>query len=531
MSEDTESTSTVPPEISSGPASTSEERTPASRSGALRPVLAVLGMLGIMLGLVAWAASSPVGASPDEDYHLASIWCPRPIESSGCQFTTDNGVITSVSVPEVIAEAQACLGGSSGVGSYCIDELSETETVRTERFDNGAYPAGYYQLMRVFVGSDVDQSVFNMRVFNGLLGISLLVLCGALSTSESRRNLILASVVALVPMGVFFVASVNPSSWSITGVLVYGVSLYSAIERNGWRRGALLGLSLLGAAMAVMSRGDASFFLLVVTLVIWILVPVSRSNLRLLVISGAIGAIGAANALSTGQGGNLQGSGGWPIDLSINGFRVFVENIATWPEHVGRYWGLVSWGGPWLDIPVTGWSTIPMVMLAGGLIFAGFSVMSHRKGLALAILSGAFVGIPIVSMTLRHVVPLQQYHGRYMLPLLSFLFFVLLVKVAKRPVMIAPAQVWLLTIVASIANGFALQRVLRMHLMGVDGYVSLGFPRFLARQWWPWQIAPEVVLWGGALAFAVGLGLLLAAVGALSSRASQVTTPHGVVIG
>ncbi len=268
----------------------------------------------------------------------------------------------------------------------------------------------------------------------------------------------------------------------------------------------------------ISSRGTRATGLFVVTLVIWVLVPVSRSNLRLLVVSGVIGVIGAANALSTGQGANLQGSGGWPIDLSINGLRVLVENIATWPEHVGRYWGLVSWGGSWLDIPVTGWSTIPMMMLAGGLIFAGLSVMSLRKGLALIVLSGAFAGIPIVSMTLRHVVPLQQYHGRYMLPLLSFVFFVLLLRSATSRIELAPAQVWLLIIVASIANGFALQRVLRMHLMGVDGYISLGFPRFLARQWWPWQIAPEAVLWGGALAFAVGLSLLLGVVGALSSR-------------
>ena len=484
----------------------------------MRPMLTILGVVGIFVGFAAWAASSPVGSSPDEGYHLASIWCPRPIASSGCQYTTEEGEITTVSVPEVIAESQKCLWDSSHVGSYCIDGLSETETVKTERFDNGAYPAGYYRLMRVFVGSNVDQSVFNMRVFNAMLGISLLALCGALSTSELRRNLILSSVVAFVPMGTFFVASVNPSSWSITGVLVYGASLYSSTERTGWRRGALLGLSVLGAAMAVVSRGDASFFLFVVTLVIWVLVPVSRSNLRLLVVSGVIGVIGAANALSTGQGANLQGSGGWPIDLSINGLRVLVENIATWPEHVGRYWGLVSWGGSWLDIPVTGWSTIPMMMLAGGLIFAGLSVMSLRKGLALIVLSGAFAGIPIVSMTLRHVVPLQQYHGRYMLPLLSFVFFVLLLRSATSRIELAPAQVWLLIIVASIANGFALQRVLRMHLMGVDGYISLGFPRFLARQWWPWQIAPEAVLWGGALAFAVGLSLLLGAVGALSSR-------------
>ena len=39
------------------------------------PVLA-LAMLGAGF---AWALASPIGAAPDEGYHMASIYCPPPV--------------------------------------------------------------------------------------------------------------------------------------------------------------------------------------------------------------------------------------------------------------------------------------------------------------------------------------------------------------------------------------------------------------------------------------------------------------------
>ena len=52
---------------------------------------AVVGGLLLVLMLLTglgWAVSSPLESSPDEDYHLGSIWCPRPAgeycQNSGC---------------------------------------------------------------------------------------------------------------------------------------------------------------------------------------------------------------------------------------------------------------------------------------------------------------------------------------------------------------------------------------------------------------------------------------------------------------
>ena len=49
---------------------------------------AVVGGLLLILMLLTglgWAVSSPVESSPDDNYHLGSIWCPRP---AGCLLYT-----------------------------------------------------------------------------------------------------------------------------------------------------------------------------------------------------------------------------------------------------------------------------------------------------------------------------------------------------------------------------------------------------------------------------------------------------------
>ena len=58
------------------------------------PILIVV-IAAAVAGL-AWAISSPIGSSPDEDYHLASIWCPPPVESSGCRVQMDAQGTTTV---------------------------------------------------------------------------------------------------------------------------------------------------------------------------------------------------------------------------------------------------------------------------------------------------------------------------------------------------------------------------------------------------------------------------------------------------
>lgn len=483
-----------------------------------RTVGVVVGVVGVLIGMLSWAFASPMGSAPDEDYHLASIWCPRPSEGSGCAYQIEDGVIAEVVVPESIAKISECVWGDMNRDSACVSGYSDSVNASTARFDDGGYPWGYYQINHVLVGPDVERSVLNMRLMNTFIGVGALFLVGALASRKVRHDLLVSAAAAWVPMGVYFVASVNPSSWSITGVLIFGSALYVATQSQGTRRYLALALSAFGALLCVFSRGDAAFFVLVVTLATWILIPIAKEVIVPLVYSAGASLIGLVVMTTAGQGNNLRGDGGWASDNSMSFMGLIGENFFTLPEHVGRYWDLVSWGGPWLDVPVTGWSTITMVMVAGGVVFAGLSVMYWRKGLAVSVLLVALLGIPVVSLAMRQVYPAQQYHGRYMLPLLAVLFLFLLANKTKEQLFGGTAQVLVLAVVVGAANGFAMQRVLRKHLVGLDGRGLVGFLTFGEPAWWPWSIPPEIVFWGGSIAFTVGMAVLLLLT---SSRQSQ----------
>ena len=66
---------------------TEGRRAPAARLPLTRRHWNILGVIALLASVfalgVAWAVSSPVGASPDDDYHLGSIWCTPPLSESG----------------------------------------------------------------------------------------------------------------------------------------------------------------------------------------------------------------------------------------------------------------------------------------------------------------------------------------------------------------------------------------------------------------------------------------------------------------
>ncbi len=472
------------------------------RSGTI--LLTVLGAVAVLIGFASWAVSSPVAGSPDDDYHLGSIWCPRPIEDSGCEFRETNGTITAVKVPDSILNAQDCFAFKPEQNASCALSRSDDRSGFTERFDAGAYPWGYYQLHHLFVGPDVHRSVVTMRLVNIVLGIGGLIGVALVAPRGMKDKVIMAAMVAWVPMGVYFIASNNPSSWAISGCLIYATGMLSALEAEGPRRWGLLALSAYGAVLAATSRADSAFFLAVITLAVWFFTRFTRARIPALVISLCAAAVGLLIMVNSGQAGNLKGDGGWPVTEGSVRF-ILSKNLQQVPEFIASMWGL-TWGPGWFDVPLRGWSTLTMVFLAGGLVMAGAAHVDLRKFLASGVILGALVGVPVVSLTLRHVQPVIYYQGRYMLPLLAVLFFFWLQRGRWAP-MRTPGQMALLVVVVAVANGSALRRILLRYTVGLDS--SFSVEGLEDPQWWPWSVGPSVVWITGAFAMAVGLALLL----------------------
>ena len=156
----------------------------------------------MLLTGLGWAVSSPVQGSPDEDYHLGSIWCPRPADGS-CKMDTVNGKPV-VRVPIAVAsDIVDCYTFKSSISAGCVPGYQDSEIGWSARFDKGAYPIGYYHFHHLFVGKDAQTSVLVMRGVNVLIAVALLGTVGFCAPQRLKRPLIGAVAASWIPWGLF----------------------------------------------------------------------------------------------------------------------------------------------------------------------------------------------------------------------------------------------------------------------------------------------------------------------------------------
>ena len=155
------------------------------------------------------------GASPDDDYHLVSSWCPRPATSSCATTTIDGNLYVMAPVTTSHAPCEAFKADKSHA---CIYDYSDDTMFPTDRYNDGQYPYGFYQFHHLFTGHNVEHSVWVMRAINAGIAIILMGAIAALSRRSVRFSVLLAALVSWTPIGLYFIASNNPSSWAITGV-------------------------------------------------------------------------------------------------------------------------------------------------------------------------------------------------------------------------------------------------------------------------------------------------------------------------
>jgi len=140
--------------------------------------------------------------------------------------------------------------------------------------DDLNYSIAFYDTMRTMAGTNIELSVQVMRIFNVL--VASLFFFWALKSANwaISRALSLSWGLAMVPLGVFFVASVNPSSWTIIGVGTYWAFLASLISKSSKTRVTKISLALgviASALLALVARTDSGTYLAVTTfaIIIW----------------------------------------------------------------------------------------------------------------------------------------------------------------------------------------------------------------------------------------------------------------------
>lgn len=487
-----------------------------------RTLLAVAAALLGFIALGSWAFASPVGSSPDDDYHSVSIWCSWGNRDDLCEpGEQENSRVVST---ELIS-ALTCYVRDPNATATCS---LETEVVDTKRGDfTGDYPPVYYGVMGAFASENVTQSTILVRLANAAIFIGFTSAL-AVSLGRGRRGpLFWSMVIGMVPLGVFLVPSMNPSSWAIlSGLTVWlAISGYFTAETRSQRL-SLAVLSVLGALLGGGARGDAAIYLLIAAGLAAILtyegtkrwwqrtwLPAVVSVLGVLFFLSTRSAQGyASSGLDQLQeiSSAAEGSNGYSAPISpVNLILRNLMNIPSlWAGSLG------TWGIGWYEWQLP--QTIPVIMVGAfsALAFMGLRAMNVRKGIALALLFTALLLIPSYIMFGLQVTVGGHVQPRYLLPLVLMSIGIALYGVKRDDLGLSRLQATVLLAGVTVANSLAMFWTLRRYLTGVD-YSGLGLNRNV--QWWwitplhSFWVSP-MLLWGvGTLTFgaAVWCGYLL----------------------
>jgi len=471
------------------------------------PLLAVLT-------LTAWAFASPVGAAPDDDYHLASAWCAVG-GSDACTEGTEDGT----RVVSVAFDTTTCFAQEATRSAACQDTAGlalDGPTVETNRGNfSHKYPAIYYGTMRLFAGEDLVHSALVMRVVNLGLFVGLATALAVLLPASRRQTLLWGWLVSLVPLGFFLIPSNNPSGWAITGVGTAFLALLGWFEGSGKRRWALGALYVVGIVMAAGARDDAAIYAAGATIVAGFLTASrDREWLRraILPLVGLV-VVGLLFASVTQGDVGVDGFNGAPspdlLGLGADfegGPALAVYNLLMLPLLWTGVWG--TWALGWFDTVLP--AVVPWAAGAAfvAVAFSGLGLLTKRKAIAIAGVLAVLVTLPVLLLTAGGDAVGSTFQPRYLLPPIALLSLLLLTAPpGSRTVRFTRLQTFTILGALSIANVVALQVNIRRYISGAD---KQGFSLSSNVEWW-WsglQVGPMAVWLIGSLSFIALLAVL-----------------------
>ena len=470
-----------------------DRRVRASRRGILsRPQVRAAALVVAIFGfLSAWAFASPVGSSPDEDYHLASIWCSSGDRESACQVSEDG---SAVSIPAELSQTR-CYAFQPEVSASCqpADLIADSENFEvTDRGNFGAYEGDYpplfYAVMSIFVGPDIEQSVINMRLFNVALFTAMLTAVYVGSTVSGRRALVATSAVVVVPLGAFLIASINPSGWAVTSALTLLFSVVGFLRAERISSMAILGLtSVVSLAMGAGSRGDSAMYSVIALgagalLALKSLGHLKALWLRLLLPLG-LAVAAAVTFLNTGSGAvsaPSEGTDRWGAVLLLLDIFHYIPGTL----------GLYKLG--WLDTALPSIVWVLVAFACAGVVFTGIASIRLHRLVVLGLVTLSLLLIPTY-IAATSWTPGAALQSRYIYPLLIVVVAVATLSTGERtPFALSTPQRWIVVCAVSMANAVAIYTNLRRYVTGVDVVRY----RLAPAEWW-WSeafISPEWVV-------------------------------------
>lgn len=470
----------------------------------LAPLLALVALGG-------WVFASPAGSSPDDDYHLVSIWCAAGDRTALCE---ESGNPATRIVSRELVDI-ACFARETTESAACQYDVLDGDTamVETKRGNFvGAYPPVYYAVMSIFAGDDVLTSILVMRFVNVLLFLGLTAALYLLLPARRRPTLLWGWLISIVPLGVFLIASNNPSSWAVIGIGSLFLSLLGSVETSGRRRLGLGVLAVLSAVMAAGARADAAVYAFFVVGAVVVLTAVRRrAYLRQLIVPGIVVLVGLASLVLSAQIlSGLNGFGGTALGAPTGGrgfsvaalssgdlLGLLVNNILNTPSLWAGVFGY--WALGWFDTPlpeIVAWGGVGVFAAA---CFTGFHDLTWRKLTVMAATVGALWFIPVFTLTRGGDPVGVEVQPRYILPLIIVLGMTALLATHERTRWFTRIQTILIMVVLGGTFSVSLYYNMRRYITGNDGTgADLGAG---AEWWWTGLPNPTVVCAIAALAW------------------------------
>ena len=112
-----------------------------------------ISIVSAILTLGAWAFASPIGSTPDDDYHLVSIWCGQGFRDGICE---EGSEPREVVVRETLMEYSFCYAGKPDKTGGCEQTDSFSPTTRSNAGEN---PRVFYWAASWFASNDLTASI------------------------------------------------------------------------------------------------------------------------------------------------------------------------------------------------------------------------------------------------------------------------------------------------------------------------------------------------------------------------------------
>ena len=449
-----------------------------------------------------------MGSSPDDNFHLASVWCGDGVREGICEETSDPAVL---SVPKLVYESPGCFAYKAENSASCQSlDLEASGFARSDVFDfnnsDHLYPPAFYATTSLFVTQDPVASIWSVRLANAAIAVLLYTLLFLLLPRAMRHLPVWAITATAVPLSMFIIPSNNPSSWAVIGAGLLLFSLIGFYKSAGKQKVGLAVMAIIATVMMAGSRADAAIYA-GITLVAAMIISAKKSDLSIprLWLPLGISAIAIGFFLTANQVGLASGGLDGAADPTLTTATLIFRNLVMMPLLWVGVFG--TWGLGWLDTPMPEITWIVSTAAFATLVILGINRLRKRTWIAGLLVLAALWLIPTYILVKSKATVGVLVQPRYMLPLIVVLAGIAIFRAAGTKVGRAPQIIGLLAVSGlAVANAFALHRNLKRYVTGID--VAGWNIDANAEWWWNIPVSPMGLWIIGSLAFLGFLGAL-----------------------